>query len=351
MDWTSTLEREVKLREAKGPFKFVAEPETYGQVAYVLTNANKFKFTVTPLGRGSHLIGPPRGSDVALSTLRLNGVVEVSRPNSFVTVKAGSDFNEVQRTLSKDGLFLPFIHNGTVGGLASINAPGPFSTWAGFPRNALLGSRLVTGYGSLILSGGRTAKFSSGYKIWKALSGTMGWLGVYVELTFRTLPSPEEVKVGEVGGEWRSILRFRPWGLLFNVEEGKGRTLAVFAGSKNYVDSVLRDAGLRETEMPNLELDCPKVIGLHVTRGTEDQVLSSLSPSRGIGFLGTGYSRLCTEESEGFIRSKIRGFAVVERGKAKDYWGFSSTVLCLLKEALDPGRVLSPGLFDNCLTG
>ncbi|GGU05228.1 glycolate oxidase [Sulfodiicoccus acidiphilus] len=326
---------------------YVARPETYEQVREVVSLANRMGFTLTPAGTRSHTIGPPRRADVVLSTLELRGVVEVSRANSFITAKAGTLMEELERRLSEDELLLPFPYKGTLGGLASVNSPGYFSAWVGFPRNFLLGARLVTGYGSLVLSGGRTAKFSSGYKIWKSLSGTLGWLGIYVELTFRTLPEPEEVKVGSFSGDWRSTLKYRPWGILYLAHERKW--IGVFAGSRNYVRSVSAQLDLTDESLPELEASCPRVVGLHVTRGTEAEVLSSLSPEWGVGFVGTGYSRLCTEESEESLRSKVKGYVVVERGSASEYWGFSSPVLCALKRALDPQGVLSPGVFDNCL--
>ena len=137
---------------------------------------------------------PPRSYDVALDLSGLNQVVDYE-PNDFtITVQAGMTLAELQRHLATNGQFLPLDHphfeRATLGGICAVGRGGLRRNSFGGPRDSLIGMRMVKADGTSIKGGGKVVKNVSGYDLPKLFAGSLGTLGVIVEVTLKLRPQP-----------------------------------------------------------------------------------------------------------------------------------------------------------------
>ena len=105
--------------------------------------------------------------------------------------------------LQEHGQYLPFdpllVERGaTLGGTVAAGVSGPGRYRYGGVRDFLLGVRHVDGEGQLIRSGGKVVKNAAGFDIPKLMVGSLGQLGVLVELTFKVFPEPEAYRTLEL---------------------------------------------------------------------------------------------------------------------------------------------------------
>ena len=166
------------------------------EVEQALESASARDEAVIPIGGRTMLdLGmPPRRYDVALDLSSLNRVVDYE-PNDFtITVEAGMTLADLQRHLAVNGQFLPLDHprfeRATLGGLCAVGRGGLRRNSFGGPRDWLIGMRMVKADGTAIKGGGKVVKNVSGYDLPKLFAGSLGTLGVIVELTFKLRPQP-----------------------------------------------------------------------------------------------------------------------------------------------------------------
>lgn len=318
--------------------KDLETPTTYEEIIEIIDEARSKGLKISPIGLGKHHIGR-KNADICISMKNFDKILEVSKADLYVTVQAGVRVDELQKTIEKEGLFLPFTYSGTAGGLASTNYPSLFSLFYPYPKDYLLGAKIITGEGKIIRSGSKTTKFSSGYKIWKALSGSLGTLGIYVELTFRLVPKPEMISFVKVNNPLE-YLSLRPWGILSRVEYGKIENYLIFAGFESYIKKIKSEYFSDLSEgLPSDELNCERVFGIVTTRGDEIEILKKYN--QGIAYVGSGYVKVCDENA---LKLRNEGYTVViEKGckEGEDCFGYSYQAFKLLKQALDPNNVFA----------
>lgn len=80
----------------------------------------------------------------------------------------------------------------TLGGNVSTNAGGMRAIKYGVTRDHVLGLEAVISDGSVIHTGGKVVKNSSGYSLLDLLIGSEGTLAVITEITLKLLPKPEQ---------------------------------------------------------------------------------------------------------------------------------------------------------------
>ncbi len=134
----------------------------------------------------------PSRYDVALRTTKLDRVIEYEPADLTVTVEAGIIFGRLQALLAERRQFLPIDAppDATVGGVLAAGASGASRHAYGLPRDWLIGCRLALADGTLIKCGGRVVKNVAGYDMQKLAVGSLGTLGVIVEVTFKVAPLP-----------------------------------------------------------------------------------------------------------------------------------------------------------------
>lgn len=130
-----------------------------------------------------------------LDLSRLAGIVEYD-PGEFVfTALAGTRLSVVEAQLAQHGQYLPFNpplaeYGATLGGTVAAGLSGAGRQRYGGLRDFLLGARFVDGQGRLVRSGGKVVKNAAGFDQHKLLIGSLGRLGVLVELSFKVFPRP-----------------------------------------------------------------------------------------------------------------------------------------------------------------
>jgi glycolate oxidase FAD binding subunit len=171
----------------------MVEPNTPAEAASALRVATEIGASVIPVGLGTKLgLGNrPRAADVLLSTAKLNRVIEHEPANLTVIVEAGLGLRELQARLAESGQLLPLGDlTGTVGGAVATNASGPLRLGYGTARDLLIGARVAVADGKLARAGGKVVKNVAGYDLCKLYIGSLGTLGVLVELAFKLAPLP-----------------------------------------------------------------------------------------------------------------------------------------------------------------
>ena len=63
---------------------------------------------------------------------------------------------------------------------------------AGSVRDAMLGAKILDGRGQLLAFGGQVMKNVAGYDVSRVLAGSMGTLGLLLEVSLKVLPRPFE---------------------------------------------------------------------------------------------------------------------------------------------------------------
>ena len=127
------------------------------------------------------------------------GVVDYEPTELVVTARAGTPLAGLEQLLAENGQMLAFEppHFGagaTIGGCVAAGLAGPrrvsFGPTYGGVRDFVLGAKLIDGRGELLSFGGTVMKNVAGYDVSRLLAGSMGILGVIVEVSIKVLPRP-----------------------------------------------------------------------------------------------------------------------------------------------------------------
>ncbi|WP_445245303.1 FAD-binding oxidoreductase [Microcoleus sp. OTE_8_concoct_300] len=159
-----------------------------------------------PLFKGDLGGSPGAGGILAVSTARLNRLVEHAVGDLTVTAEAGMKFADLQLLLAAAGQFLPidpaYPQQATLGGIVATADAGSLRHRYRGVRDLLLGMTFVRSDGKIAVAGGRVVKNVAGYDLMKLFTGAYGTLGVISQVTFRVYPLPESsgtvVLTGEV---------------------------------------------------------------------------------------------------------------------------------------------------------
>ena len=130
-----------------------------------------------------------------LDTRAYAGIVAYEPSELVVTVRCGTPLAELEAALGAQGQQLAFEppHFGsgaTVGGMIAAGLSGPRRQAAGAVRDFVLGVRLLDGRGDDLSFGGQVMKNVAGYDVSRPMAGTLGTLGMILEVSLKVLPRP-----------------------------------------------------------------------------------------------------------------------------------------------------------------
>lgn len=152
---------------------------------------------ILPRGGGTKpALSTPHEDEVTVLDLsQLRGVLEYTPAEYTFTALAGTPIAEVESLLAQHGQYLPFDPplsqaGATLGGTLAAGLSGPGRYRYGGVRDFILDVRFVDGLGQVVHGGGRVVKNAAGFDLPKLLAGSLGRLGVLVELTFKVFPRP-----------------------------------------------------------------------------------------------------------------------------------------------------------------
>lgn len=178
--------------------KAVVFPGSIAELSEVMTFASKEKLAVIPWGGGTAmgLGGIPERVDLVVSLKRLNQIIEHEPADLTVSVQAGISLREFQSFLGRSGQFLaldpPYPEQATIGGILAANKSGPRRLRYGSARDLVIGIRVVQADGRVIKGGGKVVKNVTGYDLNKLFIGSLGTLGIIVEVNFKLYPLPAD---------------------------------------------------------------------------------------------------------------------------------------------------------------
>lgn len=184
--------------------------------------------------------GPLEGE--ILDTRAHAGIVDYEPTELVITARCGTPLAEVEAALAERGQVLAFEppHFGahaTIGGAVAAGLSGPRRANAGAVRDFVLGAQLLDGKGDVLNFGGRVMKNVAGYDVARLLAGSLGTLGVLLEVSVKVLPrTVAETTLRFQMGEAEAIRRLNEWG---------GRPLPVSASCWHDGVLALRLSGAR----------------------------------------------------------------------------------------------------------
>jgi len=168
--------------------------EQYRQT--VISAANDRR-TLRIAGSGSKAFYGRATQGETLDVTGYRGIVSHEPTELVLTARAGTPLVEIEAALAEKRQMLAFEppHFGsgaTLGGCIASGLSGPRRAYAGAVRDYVLGVRMLDGKGEVLNFGGQVMKNVAGYDVSRLLAGSLGTLGVLLEVSLKVLPVPAE---------------------------------------------------------------------------------------------------------------------------------------------------------------
>ncbi|MES2148208.1 MAG: glycolate oxidase subunit GlcE [Pseudomonadota bacterium] len=146
------------------------------------------------------------------------GLVDYAPTELVITARCGTPLAEIESVLAERNQMLAFEppHFGdgaTFGGAIASGLSGPRRASSGAVRDFVLGAQLMDGRGEVLCFGGQVMKNVAGYDVSRLLAGSLGTLGLMLELSVKVLPRPTmETTLRFSISEIEAIRRLNEWG-------------------------------------------------------------------------------------------------------------------------------------------
>lgn len=180
----------------------VVWPESTADVSAVLEAAHEREVPVTPYAAGTSLEcnAVPLFKGISMDMTKMNDVLDV-RPDDFqIDVEPGVMGNIIDETVADHGLFFPPMPSSanlsTIGGMIINDASGQKTVKYGEVADWVLELEVVLADGTVIETGSKAVKTSSGYNLKNLIIGSEGTLGVVTRATLELEGIPEQIKGG-----------------------------------------------------------------------------------------------------------------------------------------------------------
>ncbi|MBP0600498.1 glycolate oxidase subunit GlcE [Herbaspirillum sp. LeCh32-8] len=188
-----------------------------------------------------------------LDTRGYSGIVDYEPTELVITARCGTTLAEIDAALEKNNQMLAwepprFDGAATVGGMVAAGLSGPARASAGAVRDFVLGAVLMDAQGEELHFGGQVMKNVAGYDVSRLLAGSLGTLGLILQVSLKVLPKPfaASTRVFEINQE--GALRLlnqcggQPLPLTASAWNNKVLTIRL-AGAQAAVDSAVKKLG------------------------------------------------------------------------------------------------------------
>ncbi|MBA5605708.1 glycolate oxidase subunit GlcE [Duganella sp. FT3S] len=153
-----------------------------------------------------------------LDTRAYSGVLAYEPTELVITARCGTPLAEIEALLAERRQMLAFEPPrygaaSTIGGVVAAALSGPRRASAGAVRDFVLGAALMDGHGELLCFGGQVMKNVAGYDVSRLLAGSLGTLGLILDVSLKVLPQPVcEASVRFELSEIDALRRLNEWG-------------------------------------------------------------------------------------------------------------------------------------------
>lgn len=175
----------------------LVRPGSTEEVSRVMAVCHRYNQPVTPQGGLTGLVAGavPAEGDIALSLDRLNGIEEIDKAASTLTVLAGTPLQVAQEAARAAGLLLAVDLGARgscqVGGNIATNAGGNRVIRYGMFRDQVLGLEAVLADGTVVGGLNKMLKNNAGYDLKHLFIGSEGTLGIVTRAVLRLHPLPQ----------------------------------------------------------------------------------------------------------------------------------------------------------------
>lgn len=307
-----------------------------------------------------------------INTVDYRGIVGYEPTELVITARAGTPLAEIEAALREKGQMLAFEppHYGpgaTLGGCVAAGLSGPRRAYSGAVRDFVLGVRLLDGRGSNLKFGGQVMKNVAGYDVSRLIVGSLGTLGMLLEVSLKVLPLPaSEATLHLKCGEAEAISLMNKWAaqpLPITATAFRNDDLGVrLSGARSAVEAAIKKlggtlvdpaqaerfwAGVRDQTDPFFKTDLP-LWRLSIKPTTPPLDLAGkqlIEWSGALRWLKSGVDAKTVRE----VASRGGGHATLFRGGDKSAGVFHPLAPALmkihrrLKQTFDPAGILNPG--------
>ena len=153
-----------------------------------------------------------------LDTRAFSGIVDYEPTELVITARCGTPLAEIEAVLAERNQMLAFEppHFGpgaTFGGAIASGLSGPRRASSGAVRDFVLGVMLMDGRGEVLTFGGQVMKNVAGYDVSRLLAGSLGTLGLMLQMSVKVLPRPlRESTLRFAISEIDALSRLNEWG-------------------------------------------------------------------------------------------------------------------------------------------
>jgi glycolate oxidase len=166
------------------------------QIQDILKIASENKIPVVPRGSGTSVTGAivAKYGGIVLDLHKMTKIKEINKKNGYAVIEPGVLCGDLNKALAPTHFFPPDPGSSaicTVGGMCSTNASGLRALKYGTTKDHIRAMEVVMADGSVINTGTKAPKTSSGYDLTHLFINAEGTLGIITEITVRILPIPE----------------------------------------------------------------------------------------------------------------------------------------------------------------
>ncbi len=319
--------------------------------------------------------GPIAPADVAISTAKLNRVLQYEPRDLTISVEAGITYRELSRVLAEHRQMVPldpaFSERATVGGIVAANVSGPRRRLYGTARDMVIGMTFATLEGKLVQTGGMVVKNVAGLDMGKLMIGSYGTLAAITVVNFRVHPMPvgtrtfcgEFERVEDAMARRDQVLKsqLQPSAIDLVKDDSGYRLLIQAGGSAALLDRYSRElewarsmeGGEEDAVWEEIREFTPRFLAAH-PKGLVIRTPCALSEVGKVmeGLAAPALARAGSGVCWGYyakaedLKPGVIEFAPQEIRETMELWprpGSDFEMMKKIKEMFDPGRLLNRG--------
>ncbi len=168
-------------------------------------------------GNSKAFYGRPCATEQHIDTTGHCGVISYEPSELVIQARCGTLLRDIEILLADKQQMLafepPHFNEGaTLGGAIAAGLSGPRRPWLGAARDFVLGTRIINGKGDSLRLGGQVMKNVAGYDVSRLMAGSLGTLGLIMEVSLKVLPRPDnEYTLKQVCDQAEALRRFADW--------------------------------------------------------------------------------------------------------------------------------------------